>query len=234
MSSLARPARVTAHRNSHEVTAPTNLRSPVLKTGIFVLATHNTTKIDEYRFITDLILPEWTPVSYDGPEPLEDGLSFRANALIKARAAAEYSGIPSLADDSGLCVDVLGGAPGIFSAYWAGHQKNLTANRDLLIDQLSDIADPHRKARFSSALALVTPDGSEHVAEEHWWGRVALEPAGDDGSPYDSIFIPDGQSPNHEHTVAEWETARRYRNSHRIRAFRSLAPTLESWMSTVA
>ncbi|WP_458683425.1 non-canonical purine NTP pyrophosphatase [Prescottella equi] len=192
----------------------------------FVLATHNATKVAEYRYITGLILPGWTPVCYDGPEPVEDGLSFRDNALIKARVAAAHSGLPAVADDSGLCVDVLGGAPGVFSAYWAGHQKDLIANRNLLLDQLSDIADPHRTARFTSALALVSPGGTEYVAEDHWSGRLALTPAGDDGFPYDSIFIPDGQRPGRECTVAEWDTEDRYRNSHRARALKALVPAL--------
>lgn len=194
----------------------------------FVLATHNATKVAEYRFIAESMLPGWAPVSYDGPEPAEDGLTFRDNALIKARVAAAHSGLPAVADDSGLCVDVLGGAPGVFSAYWAGHRKNLTANRDLLLDQLSDVADPHRTARFTSALALVAPSGAEYVVEEHWSGRLALTPAGDDGFPYDSIFVPDGQRPGHERTVAEWDTEERYRSSHRARAFEALVPVLEA------
>ncbi|CRK52806.1 dITP/XTP pyrophosphatase [Rhodococcus sp. RD6.2] len=194
----------------------------------FVLATHNATKVAEYRYIAGLVLPGWTPVAYDGPEPVEDGLGFRDNALIKARVAAAHSGLPALADDSGLCVDVLGGAPGVFSAYWAGHRKDPVANRNLLLDQLSDVADPYRTARFTSALALVTPDGAEHVAEDHWSGRLSRGPAGDDGYPYDSIFVPDGQRPGHETTVAEWGAEERYRNSHRARAFTALVPALEA------
>lgn len=201
-------------------------KSYMIEHNTFVLATHNATKVAEYRYITGLVLPGWTPVAYDGPEPVEDGLSFRDNALIKARIAAAHSGMPAVADDSGLCVDVLGGAPGVFSAYWAGHRKDLIANRNLLLDQLSDVADPYRTARFTSALALVDPRGTEYVAEDHWSGRLALTPAGDDGFPYDSIFIPDGQRPGHECTVAEWDTEERYRHSHRARALEALVPAL--------
>ncbi|OLT31593.1 hypothetical protein BJF84_15570 [Rhodococcus sp. CUA-806] len=125
-------------------------------------------------------------------------------------------------------MDVLGGAPGVFSAYWAGHRKDLTANRNLLLDQLSDVTDPHRTARFTSALALVTPGGTEYVAEEHWSGRLAATPAGDDGFPYDSIFIPDGQRTGRQFTVAEWATKDRYRKSHRARALATLVPAFET------
>jgi len=190
----------------------------------YVLATHNPAKVAEYRFITDLLLPGWTPVIYDGPEPVEDGLSFHDNALIKARAAAAHTAMPAAADDSGLCVDVLGGSPGIFSAYWAGHRKNLAANRDLLLDQIADIGDPHRTARFTSALALVTPDGREHVTTAHWTGRIAHAPAGDDGFPYDSVFIPDDDDPAPGQPIALWDAALRHRRSHRARAFSQLVP----------
>src|SRR5690606_40566540 len=122
-----------------------------------VLATHNAHKIAELQAIVARVRPDIEVVGYDGPEPVEDGTSFAANALIKARAAAEHTGLPALADDSGICVDVLGGAPGVFSAYWAGHAKDATANLELLLDQLSDIADPHRTAQFVSTIALVVP-----------------------------------------------------------------------------
>jgi len=188
----------------------------------YTLATHNQTKVNEYRFITEMLLPGWVPVAYTGPEPIEDGLSFQDNALIKARAAAAQTGTPAVADDSGLCVEVLGGSPGIFSAYWAGHRKDLAANRELLLDQIADIPDPHRTARFTSALALVTPDGREHVAVAHWQGRIAHAPAGDDGFPYDSIFIPEDDQTAPGKPIALWEAAARYRGSHRAQAFDQL------------
>ncbi|MCA9718695.1 MAG: hypothetical protein KC468_28765, partial [Myxococcales bacterium] len=128
-----------------------------------------------------------------GPEPVEDGVTFAENALIKARAAAAHTGLAALADDSGICVDVLGGSPGVFSAYWAGQKKDAAANLALLLDQLRDVADPHRAAQFRSTIALVPADGEEQVVEGVWPGRLAHEASGDGGFGYDPIFIPDGQ-----------------------------------------
>src|SRR5690606_20001348 len=146
--------------------------------GRVVLATHNPHKVAEYGQIVAAVRPDLEVVGYDGPEPVEDGVTFAENALIKARAAAAHSGLPALADDSGIRVDVLGGAPGVFSAYWAGHRKDDRANLELLLDQLSDIADPHRTAQFVSTIALVVPGGAEHVVEGVWPGRLATAPAG--------------------------------------------------------
>src|ERR1700709_2492526 len=123
-----------------------------------VLATHNPHKVEEFQAMLDARLPDLEIVPYDGPEPVEDGVTFAANALIKARAAALHTGLPALADDSGICVDVLNGAPGIFSARWAGHGRGDAANRELLLDQLADIHDEHRGAAFACHIALVVPD----------------------------------------------------------------------------
>ena len=109
-----------------------------------VLATHNLHKVEEFQAIVAAARPDLQVIAYSGPEPVEDGVTFAENALIKARAAAAHTGLPALADDSGICVDVLGGSPGVFSAYWAGHAKDAAANLHLLLDQLSDIRDPHR------------------------------------------------------------------------------------------
>jgi XTP/dITP diphosphohydrolase len=130
-----------------------------------------------------------------------------------------------VADDSGICVDVLGGAPGVFSAYWAGHRKDAVANLELLLDQLSDIADEHRAAQFVSTIALVIPGGDEHVVEGVWPGRLASAPAGEGGFGYDPVFIPDGQDGT-PRTVAEWSPAEKNAASHRARAFAALAPLL--------
>ncbi len=143
-----------------------------------VLATHNPHKVEEFQAIVAEVRPDLEVVGYDGPEPVEDGVTFAANALIKARAAAAHTGLPALADDSGVAVDVLGGAPGVFSAYWAGHRKDAAANLELLLDQLSDVADPHRTAQFVSVIALVRPDGDEQTVEGRWPGRLAMTPAG--------------------------------------------------------
>lgn len=190
-----------------------------------VLATHNPHKVEEFGHIVSATRPDLEVVGYDGPEPVEDGVTFAENALIKARAAAAHTGLPALADDSGICVDVLGGAPGAFSAYWAGHRKDAAANLDLLLDQLSDIADPRRTAHFTSVIALVVPGGGEHVVEGLWPGRLATEAKGGGGFGYDPIFIPDGQS-GAERTAGELTAAEKNAQSHRARAFRALAPLL--------
>ncbi len=190
-----------------------------------VLATHNPHKVEEFGHIVAATRPDLEVIGYDGPEPVEDGVTFAQNALIKARAAAAHTGLPALADDSGICVDALGGAPGVFSAYWAGHRKDAVANLELLLDQLSDIADPHRAAQFHSTIALVTPGGAEHVVEGIWPGRLAAAPAGVGGFGYDPIFVPDGQAPP-ERTVAEWSAAQKNAASHRARAFAALVPLL--------
>lgn len=196
-----------------------------------VLATHNPHKVAEFAAIIAATRPDLEVIGYDGPEPVEDGVTFAQNALIKARAAAAHTGLPSLADDSGIRVDVLGGAPGVFSAYWAGHAKDAAANLALLLDQLSDIADPHRAAQFVSTIALVNPGvssttGREQVVEGVWPGRLAFSPRGSGGFGYDPIFIPDGQDPAAERTVGEWTADEKNAASHRARAFHALTPLL--------
>lgn len=190
-----------------------------------VLATHNPHKVEEFGAIVRATRPDLDVVGYDGPEPVEDGVTFAENALIKARAAAAHTGLPALADDSGICVDVLGGAPGVFSAYWAGHAKDARANLALLLDQLSDIADPHRSAQFVSTIALVTPSGAEHVVDGVWPGRLAVHAAGAGGFGYDPIFLPDDQGGR---SAAELSAEEKNAGSHRARAFALLAPLLVS------
>lgn len=188
-----------------------------------VLATHNPHKVEEFAAIVAATRPDLDVVGYDGPEPVEDGVTFAANALIKARAAAAHTGLPAVADDSGICVDVLGGAPGVFSAYWAGHRKDAAANLALLLDQLSDIAPAHRTAQFVSTIALVTPSGAEHVVEGVWPGRLALAASGSGGFGYDPIFLPDGHGGR---SAADLTAAEKNAASHRARAFVALAPLL--------
>lgn len=191
-----------------------------------VLATHNPHKVAEFQQIVAATRPDLEVVGYDGPEPVEDGVTFAANALIKARAAAARTGLAALADDSGICVDVLGGSPGVFSAYWAGQKKDATANLELLLDQLHDVADPHRTAQFHSTIALVTPDGSEQTVVGIWPGRLAHQASGEGGFGYDPIFIPDGQDPASERTVGQFTDAEKQSQSHRARAFQALIPLL--------
>jgi len=196
-----------------------------------VLATHNQHKVVEFRAIVSTVRPDLEVVGYDGPEPVEDGVTFAENALIKARAASAHTGLAALADDSGICVDVLGGSPGVFSAYWAGHAKDAAANLALLLDQLSDVRDPHRTAQFVSTIALVVPRGAgaaEHVVEGRWPGRLAASASGAAGFGYDPIFIPDGQPQGAERTVGEWSAPEKNAASHRSRAFEALVPLLTS------
>ncbi|MGH8955453.1 MAG: RdgB/HAM1 family non-canonical purine NTP pyrophosphatase [Microbacterium sp.] len=191
-----------------------------------VLATHNPHKVAEFQQIVASARPDLEIIAYHGPEPVEDGVTFAENALIKARAASAHTGLAALADDSGICVDVLGGSPGVFSAYWAGQKKDAAANLELLLDQLRDIADPHRAAHFNSTIALVTPDGAEHVVVGNWPGRLAREASGGGGFGYDPIFVPDGQPEGAERTVGDLTAGEKQAQSHRARAFAELLPLL--------
>lgn len=191
-----------------------------------VLATHNAHKVAEFQQIVARTRPDLEVIGYDGPEPVEDGVTFAENALIKARAAAAHTGLAALADDSGICVDVLGGSPGVFSAYWAGQKKDAAANLELLLDQLRDVADPHRAAHFTSTIALVTADGAEHVVVGHWPGRLAHAASGEGGFGYDPIFIPDGQPADAERSVGAFSDEEKQSQSHRARAFEELVPLL--------
>ncbi|WP_020075104.1 RdgB/HAM1 family non-canonical purine NTP pyrophosphatase [Cryocola sp. 340MFSha3.1] len=187
-----------------------------------VLATHNQHKAREFQQILGREVPGLEIVAYDGPEPVEDGVSFEENALIKARAAVAHTGLPALADDSGICVDVMGGAPGIFSARWAGSHGDAAANLRLLLDQLADIPDPDRAAHFTATLALVTPGGEPTVVQGIWPGSIAREPRGENGHGYDPIFVPDG----HDMTAAELEPSAKNAESHRARALSAIVPAL--------
>jgi XTP/dITP diphosphohydrolase len=192
-----------------------------------VLATHNPHKAREFQQILGDAVPGLEIVAYDGPEPVEDGVTFAENALIKARAAAEHTGLPALADDSGICVDVMGGAPGIFSARWAGRHGDAEANLRLLLDQLADLPEPARGAHFTATLALVTPGEEPTVVQGVWPGRIALEPRGEHGHGYDPIFVPEG----HDVTAAELAPEAKNAESHRARAFAAIVPALRALAS---
>ncbi|MBF0722230.1 RdgB/HAM1 family non-canonical purine NTP pyrophosphatase [Sanguibacter inulinus] len=195
-----------------------------------VLATHNDHKVGELRAIllaagtVPGLLPDEVvgATRFTDVQPVEDGVTFEANALIKARALAAESGLPSVADDSGLAVDVLGGAPGIFSARWAGRHGDDRANLDLLLAQLGDIAPEHRRARFVCAAALVTPEGVEHVVRGELVGTLLTAPRGDGGFGYDPILLPEG----YDRSCAELSPEEKNAISHRGQAFRALAPTI--------
>jgi XTP/dITP diphosphohydrolase len=187
-----------------------------------VLATHNAHKVAELQRILGAALGDVRLVAYDGPEPVEDGVTFEENALIKARAAAAFTGLPALADDSGICVDILGGSPGIFSARWGGPARDAAANLDLLLWQLSDVAEPHRAGRFACAAALVLPDGTETALRRDWTGRILTERHGEHGFGYDPIFLPDDADVSAAELAPEEKDAR----SHRTLAFTALAPEI--------
>lgn len=200
-----------------------------------VLATHNRGKLAELRTMLAELLPELDverAVIDAGaaglPEVAETGTTFEANALLKARAAARASGLPAVADDSGLAVDVLHGAPGIFSARWAGRHGDDPANLALLLAQLQDIGDEDRGAGFVCAAALVSPDGEEHVELGRLRGRLTREPAGEHGFGYDPVLQPEGL----EVTCAQLEPERKNRISHRGRAMAALAPHLVRLLRT--
>ncbi|MFB7898541.1 RdgB/HAM1 family non-canonical purine NTP pyrophosphatase [Streptomyces xiamenensis] len=191
-----------------------------------VLATRNAHKVTELRAIltgagldVELIGAD---AYHDIPDVKETGVTFAENALLKAHALARATQLPAVADDSGLCVDVLGGAPGIFSARWAGRHGDDRANLELLLAQLADIADPHRAAHFACAAALALPDGTERVVEGRLRGTLRHTPAGDGGFGYDPILTPDGDT----RSVAELTPEEKNRISHRAHAFQALAPVI--------
>jgi XTP/dITP diphosphohydrolase len=151
--------------------------------------------------------------------PAETGTSFEENALIKARAGALATGLPTLADDSGFAVDAMGGMPGVLSARWAGSRAGDEANRQLLLEQLRDFAPEQRGARFVAVCALVLPDGQEILTRGEWLGEVALAPAGSGGFGYDPVFLPQDASGL---TAAELEPSAKDAASHRGKALRQL------------
>jgi XTP/dITP diphosphohydrolase len=192
-----------------------------------VLATRNLHKIRELqRILAEADPGELEIVGVaefpDVPDVPETGTTFAENALLKARAVARATGLPAVADDSGLCVDVLGGAPGVFSARWAGRHGDDAANLALLLAQLADVPDEARGAHFACAAALVRPDGEEIVVEGTLDGVLTHEARGDNGFGYDPIFLVDSGA----RTTAEMSAVEKDAISHRGRAFRALAPHL--------
>jgi XTP/dITP diphosphohydrolase len=200
--------------------------TPVPAGTRLVLATHNAHKVRELGEILAPLVPGLAAGAVRGaadlgaPEPVEDGVTFAENALIKARALAAATGLPAVADDSGLCVDVLGGAPGVFSARWAGRHGDDRANLELLLAQLADVPEQHRGAHFACAAALVTPSGLEIVEEGTMPGTLLTAPRGDGGFGYDPILRPVGE----DRSAAELSPAEKNAISHRGKAFAALAP----------
>ncbi len=191
-----------------------------LAAGKLVVASHNPGKVHE---IAALLAPYGVePVSaasLDLPEPEETGTTFAANALLKARQAADLSGLPALADDSGLCVEALGGDPGIFSARWAGPDKDFGMAMRLVEDHLSRAPKgAGRDAHFVCALALCWPNGSEVEVEGRVDGALVWPPRGKSGFGYDAMFVRDGD----RDTFGEIDPEAKHRISHRADAFAKL------------
>lgn len=219
------------HGDSREARADSR---PALEGARVLLASHNEKKLRELRQVLAPLVPGLDPHSIrsardlDAPEPVEDAVTFAGNALIKARALTAATGLPAIADDSGLAVDVLGGAPGIFSARWCGRHGDDEANLRLLLAQIADVPEQHRGAAFVCAAALVTPDGREVVETGRMTGRVVRAPRGAGGFGYDPIFVPDG----HDVTAAELGPEAKNAISHRGRAMRALAPHVARALAT--
>ena len=211
-----------------------------------VVASHNEGKLAEIRriLVEDLAGASIELVSAGSlglPDPVETGVTFQENALLKARFVAQRSGMPAIADDSGLIVDAMGAAPGILSARWAGEHGNDAANNELLLKQIADIPDDKRTARFRCAAALAVPgpgadaDGlhpivSDHVEIGEMPGRIIRKPRGEHGFGYDPLFVPDDQparaSGGPELTSAEMSADEKNAISHRGKALKALVPAI--------
>jgi XTP/dITP diphosphohydrolase len=192
--------------------------------GRLLLATRNPGKLAELQRLLERAVPGVTVVGLrdvpEYPEAPETGATFTENALLKAREAVRYTGLPAVADDSGLTVDALNGMPGVLSARWSGRHGDDAANTALLLGQLAHVPDERRGGAFVCAAAVVTPDGAERVLERSWRGQVVREPRGSNGFGYDPVFLPDGL----ERTAAELTAAEKDARSHRGQAFTALVP----------
>lgn len=194
-----------------------------------VLATRNAGKLRELRALLrgkvpglDVDTQVIDAAAAGAPDVVESGTTFEENALLKARAVAEATGIPAVADDSGLAVDVLGGAPGIFSARWAGRHGDDSANLNLLLNQLSDIPADRRAAQFVCAAALAVPGGTDVVKRGELAGTLLSEPRGEGGFGYDPVLQPLGA----ERSCAELTAEEKNAISHRAKAFEELLPSI--------
>ena len=174
-------------------------------------------------FLRDIVVLGLDDVpEYD--EPVEDQPTFEGNALLKARAGVEATVLPSLADDSGLCVDALNQMPGVLSARWSGLPRSDERNNQLLLDQLADVPDGRRGGEFRCAVALCHPSGAETLSEGVMRGRVIRELRGSGGFGYDVLFVP--QEQDGDLTSAEMAPGAKDRISHRGKALRSITPTV--------
>jgi XTP/dITP diphosphohydrolase len=191
-----------------------------------VLATYNRGKLEELRRILAAAAPGVVVLGLSDvpayPQPAETEPTFEGNALLKARACVAVTGLPALADDSGLELDVLNGMPGVRSARWAGPDATEEENNELLLRQLADVAENARTARFVCAMALVLPDGAEEVRTGVMSGRLSVSPVGENGFGYDPLFVADGNTV----TNGELDPAAKDAISHRGQAVRAIVPVL--------
>jgi XTP/dITP diphosphohydrolase len=191
-----------------------------------LLATRNAGKLAELQRLLETAVPGVQVLGLrdvgEYPEAPETGATFEDNALLKAREAVRYTGLPAVADDSGIAVDALNGMPGVLSARWSGRHGDDDANTALLLGQIADVPDERRGAAFVCAAALVTPDGTERVLERQWRGTVIREKRGTNGFGYDPVFVPEGL----EVTSAELAPEEKDARSHRGQAFAALVPVL--------
>ena len=196
------------------------------------LASRNPKKLAEMSRILSSHLPQLRVLGLDDvatyAEPVEDRPDFAGNALLKARAGLAATGLPSLADDSGLCVDALNGMPGVLSARWAGPPKSDERNNELLLAQLADVPDERRGAHFTCAVAFCHPDGTELVVEGRMDGRIIRETRGSGGFGYDVLFA---AVEHPDLTTAELDSDEKDRISHRGRALRQIAPEVAALLS---
>ena len=192
------------------------------------LASRNAKKIEEMRRILEEVIPGIEVLGLDDvvayAEPVEDQPTFEGNALLKAQAGLSATGLPSLADDSGLCVEALNGMPGVLSARWAGIAKEDVANNRLLLEQLADVPDERRAAQFRCAVAFVHPDGTRRITTGEMPGSVISEERGSGGFGYDVVFVPDEQDGGL--TSAEMTAEAKDAISHRGRSLRAVAPAV--------
>ena len=195
-----------------------------------VLATRNQGKIAEMQRLLDSLSSEIqvrSSFEFNLGDVEETGSTFEENALLKATTIARATGFPALADDSGLCVDVLGGAPGIFSARWAGTHGDDQANIEKLLGDLRKIPSEQRSAKFVCVIALALPNGESEVVRGELNGEIRFEPSGTNGFGYDPIFQPLG----HQRTLAEMEPEEKDSISHRGFALREIAPRIAPFIS---
>jgi len=196
-----------------------------------LLATRNAGKLAELQRLLETAVPGVEVVGLrdvdDYPEAPETGATFAENALLKAREAVRYTGLPAVADDSGLTVDALNGMPGVLSARWSGRHGDDDANTALLLGQLADVPDERRGGAFVCAAAFVAADGTEHVLERQWRGTVIRQKRGSNGFGYDPVFVPDGL----EVTSAELAPEEKDARSHRGQAFAALVPVIAATLA---